>query len=85
MPTAYSPRTGYVYIPANNLCMDFEGMEANYIAGTPYTGASVRIYPGKAVAIPPVRLAKRPTGRQRITRAGIRKPRLVKARSGSEG
>jgi alcohol dehydrogenase (cytochrome c) len=26
--------------------MDFEGMEANYIAGTPYLGASVRMYPG---------------------------------------
>jgi glucose dehydrogenase len=26
--------------------MDYEGMEANYIAGTPYVGASVRMYPG---------------------------------------
>jgi PQQ-dependent dehydrogenase (methanol/ethanol family) len=45
-PTAYSPRTGYLYIPANNLCMDFEGVEANYIAGTPYVGANVRMYAG---------------------------------------
>jgi PQQ-dependent dehydrogenase (methanol/ethanol family) len=45
-PTAYSPRTGYLYIPANNLCMDFEGLEANYIAGTPYVGANVRMYAG---------------------------------------
>jgi lanthanide-dependent methanol dehydrogenase len=45
-PAAYSPNTGLVYIPHNNLCMDFEGMEANYIAGTPYIGASVRYYAG---------------------------------------
>ena len=45
-PTAYSPQTGYLYIPANNLCMDFEAMEANYIAGTPYVGANVRMYAG---------------------------------------
>jgi lanthanide-dependent methanol dehydrogenase len=45
-PSSYSPRTGLVYIPHNNLCMDFEGLEANYIAGTPYVGANVRYYPG---------------------------------------
>jgi lanthanide-dependent methanol dehydrogenase len=45
-PTSFSPRTGYLYIPANNLCMDIEGMEANYIAGTPYMGASVKMYAG---------------------------------------
>jgi alcohol dehydrogenase (cytochrome c) len=33
-------------MPANNLCMDFEAVEANYIAGTPYVGANVRMYPG---------------------------------------
>jgi PQQ-dependent dehydrogenase (methanol/ethanol family) len=43
-PSSYSPRTGLVYIPHNNLCMDHEGMEANYIAGTPYVGANVRYY-----------------------------------------
>jgi alcohol dehydrogenase (cytochrome c) len=35
-----------VYLPHNNLCMDFEGMEASYIAGTPYVGANVRYYAG---------------------------------------
>ncbi len=45
-PSAFSPRTGLVYIPHQNLCMDFEGMEANYIAGTPYVGANVRMYAG---------------------------------------
>jgi PQQ-dependent dehydrogenase (methanol/ethanol family) len=45
-PSAYSPNTGLLYIPANNLCMDFEALEANYIAGTPYVGADVRMYAG---------------------------------------
>jgi PQQ-dependent dehydrogenase (methanol/ethanol family) len=45
-PSAYSPRTGWLYVPANNLCMDHEGLEANYIAGTPYVGANVRMYAG---------------------------------------
>ncbi|HEV2763979.1 MAG TPA: methanol/ethanol family PQQ-dependent dehydrogenase [Pyrinomonadaceae bacterium] len=45
-PSAFSPRTGLVYIPHNNLCMDFEGVEANYIAGTPYVGANTKFYAG---------------------------------------
>jgi lanthanide-dependent methanol dehydrogenase len=45
-PSAFSPRTGLLYIPHNNLCMDFEGLEANYIAGTPYVGSSVKMYAG---------------------------------------
>lgn len=45
-PSAFSPRTGLLYMPHNNLCMDFEGMEANYIAGTPFLGANVKMYPG---------------------------------------
>jgi PQQ-dependent dehydrogenase (methanol/ethanol family) len=45
-PASYSETTGLVYIPHNNLCMDFEGMEANYIAGTPFVGANVRYYAG---------------------------------------
>jgi len=45
-PSAFSPKTGLLYIPHQNLCMDFEGLEANYIAGTPYVGANVRMYAG---------------------------------------
>src|SRR5207248_2651500 len=33
-PCSFSPRTGYLYIPHQNLAMDYEGTEANYIAGT---------------------------------------------------
>jgi PQQ-dependent dehydrogenase (methanol/ethanol family) len=45
-PAAYSPRTGLVYIPHQNLCMDEEGLEVNYIAGTPYVGSNVKMYAG---------------------------------------
>jgi PQQ-dependent dehydrogenase (methanol/ethanol family) len=45
-PTAYSPKTGLLYIPHQNLCMDEEGVSANYIAGTPYVGMNVKMYPG---------------------------------------
>ncbi|HEX6925423.1 MAG TPA: methanol/ethanol family PQQ-dependent dehydrogenase [Longimicrobiaceae bacterium] len=45
-PSAFSPRTGLLYIPHNNLCMDVQSVEANYIAGTPYVGANVIMKPG---------------------------------------
>jgi lanthanide-dependent methanol dehydrogenase len=45
-PTAYSPRTGLVYIPHQNLCQEESGAEVNYIEGTPYVGANVRMYAG---------------------------------------
>jgi alcohol dehydrogenase (cytochrome c) len=62
-PSAFSPRTGLLYIPAHNTCMDHESLEANYIAGTPYLGASVRMYPGEGhhgelVAWDPIRASK---------------------------
>ena len=46
VPSSLSPRTGLLYIPAHNTCMDYAGIEANYIAGTPYLGADVKMYPG---------------------------------------
>ena len=38
---------------------------------------------GRPVAIRPFRTAKRPTGRQKITRRGVRKPALIKVQSAS--
>jgi lanthanide-dependent methanol dehydrogenase len=45
-PSSFSPKTGLLYLPHNNLCMDFEGLEVSYIAGTPYVGANVVYRPG---------------------------------------
>ncbi|HVY39902.1 MAG TPA: methanol/ethanol family PQQ-dependent dehydrogenase [Polyangia bacterium] len=45
-PMAYSPVTGWLYIPHNNLCEDVEATEVNYIAGTPFVGTNVKMYAG---------------------------------------
>ena len=45
-PAAYSPQTGLFYVPANNICMDYEGVEVKYAAGQPYVGAIVRMFAG---------------------------------------
>jgi lanthanide-dependent methanol dehydrogenase len=45
-PCAYSPRTKLLYVPHQNLSMDYEGTEANYIEGTPYLGVNVKMYAG---------------------------------------
>jgi glucose dehydrogenase len=45
-PSSFSPRTGLVYVPHENMCMDEQYSDANYIAGTPYIGATVRYYAG---------------------------------------
>jgi PQQ-dependent dehydrogenase (methanol/ethanol family) len=62
-PSAFSPRTALLYIPAHNTCMDYEATEANYIAGTPFLGASVKMYAGaghhgELVAWDPLRARK---------------------------
>ncbi|HEY5210049.1 MAG TPA: methanol/ethanol family PQQ-dependent dehydrogenase [Stellaceae bacterium] len=45
-PSAYSPLTGLLYIPHENMCMDWEDVQTNYIEGTPYVGATVVMKPG---------------------------------------
>lgn len=45
-PSAFSPQTGLIYMPVNNLCADAESVETGYIAGTPYVGMNVKMYPG---------------------------------------
>jgi PQQ-dependent dehydrogenase (methanol/ethanol family) len=45
-PSAFSPRTKWLYIPHQNLCQDAFTTQASYIAGTPYVGADVKMYAG---------------------------------------
>jgi PQQ-dependent dehydrogenase (methanol/ethanol family) len=45
-PSAFSPKTGLLYMPHNNLCMDEEDVSVSYIAGTPYVGANVKMFAG---------------------------------------
>ena len=64
---SFSPRTGLIYIPHENLCMDWMNLQANYISGTPYVGAEVQMKPGpggnrgELTAWDPVR--RKPVGR----------------------
>jgi lanthanide-dependent methanol dehydrogenase len=45
-PSAFSPVTGLLYIPHLNICMDMGVKNANYIPGTPFVGADVKMYAG---------------------------------------
>jgi len=45
-PSAYSPQTKLLYLPHQNLCQDEEAASANYIAGTPYVGANIKMFAG---------------------------------------
>ena len=56
-----------------------EGLQDVRIVQALYESAEI----GRAVAIPPFRESRRPSGRQRISRPGIRKPALVKVQSAS--
>ncbi len=40
MPMSYSKQTGLVYIPTMNLCMDLEGIQADYKRGAFYLGVN---------------------------------------------
>jgi glucose-fructose oxidoreductase len=57
-----------------------EGLQDVRIVQALYESAET----GKAVRIPPFAERKRPTGKQRITRPGVKKPPLVKVESASE-
>ena len=45
-PSSFSPQTGLIYIPHENMCMDWRSMQVGYIVGTPYVGANVHMKPG---------------------------------------
>jgi glucose-fructose oxidoreductase len=58
-----------------------EGMQDVRVVEAIYRSAAT----GRAVPLPTFRKTRRPTMRQRIIRPGVRKPELVKVKSGSEG
>jgi PQQ-dependent dehydrogenase (methanol/ethanol family) len=45
-PSAWSPRTGLLYIPHQNICQDAQTSQVSYIAGTPYVGADLKMTAG---------------------------------------
>ncbi|RKT47094.1 methanol/ethanol family PQQ-dependent dehydrogenase [Thiocapsa rosea] len=44
-PASYSPRTGMFYVPTNHVCMDYEPFQVSYVAGQPYVGATLSMFP----------------------------------------
>ena len=40
---SFSPATGLVYLPHDELCEDAGGVDTNYVAGTPYLGVDVKM------------------------------------------
>jgi PQQ-dependent dehydrogenase (methanol/ethanol family) len=61
-PAAFSPRTRLFYVPTNHICMDYEPYKVEYVAGQPYVGATLSMYPGPNVIANPVNpdVAKQP-------------------------
>jgi alcohol dehydrogenase (cytochrome c) len=45
-PTAFSPRTHFLYVPHQHLCMNYKTSEVGYIAGTPFLGVTADMYAG---------------------------------------
>ena len=44
-PAAFNPTNGYFYVPTNHVCMDYEPFKVDYVAGQPYVGATLSMYP----------------------------------------
>ncbi len=44
-PAAFSPQTGLFYVPTNHVCMDYEPFKVDYVAGQPFVGATLAMYP----------------------------------------
>ncbi len=48
-PAAYSPKTGLFYVPTNHVCMNYEPFRVEYVAGQPYVGATLSMFPAGRV------------------------------------
>ncbi len=44
-PAAFNPQNGLFYVPTNHVCMDYEPFEVEYVAGQPYVGATLAMFP----------------------------------------
>lgn len=44
-PAAYYPKNGRFIVPTNHVCMDYEPFKVDYVAGQPYVGATLSMYP----------------------------------------
>ncbi len=44
-PAAFYPKTGKFIVPTNHVCMDYEPFKVDYVAGQPYVGATLSMFP----------------------------------------
>ena len=44
-PAAFNPKNGKFYVPTNHVCMDYEPFKVDYVAGQPYVGATLSMFP----------------------------------------
>ena len=44
-PAAFNPNNGLFYVPTNHVCMDYEPFAVEYVAGQPYVGATLAMFP----------------------------------------
>ncbi len=44
-PAAFNPGNSMFYVPTNHVCMDYEPFKVDYVAGQPYVGATLSMYP----------------------------------------
>ena len=44
-PAAYFAAHGLFYVPTNHVCMDYEPYQVEYVAGQPYVGAVLTMFP----------------------------------------
>jgi PQQ-dependent dehydrogenase (methanol/ethanol family) len=44
-PASYDPNTKLFYVPTNHVCMDYEPFKVDYVAGQPYVGATLSMFP----------------------------------------
>ena len=44
-PAAFNPKNGMFYVPTNHVCMDYEPFKVDYVAGQPYVGATLSMFP----------------------------------------
>jgi lanthanide-dependent methanol dehydrogenase len=44
-PASYDPQTKLFYVPTNHVCMDYQPFRVSYVAGQPFVGATLSMYP----------------------------------------
>ncbi len=44
-PASFNEKNGRLYVPTNHVCMNYEPFKVDYVAGQPYVGATLSMFP----------------------------------------